>query len=95
MSDKHKIIDDFGDELRLKAIASKGRKIHLVLLNKYLQPYEATLCHRGALKIKDEEDDVKDIHKLKAILTEKRICKQCKKDIKLFVSEQLKTTKEV
>jgi hypothetical protein len=84
------LIDDFGDELRLKAVASKGRKIHLVLLNKNLQPYEATLCHRGVFEAEDEEDDIEDINKLKAILNEKRICKQCQKEIRLFVLEQLR-----
>ena len=83
------MIDDFGSELRLKAVASKGRKIHLVFLNKKLKPYEATLCHRGVFEVEDEEESIEDIHKLKVILSENRICKQCKKEIRMFVDKQI------
>ncbi len=82
--------DDFGNAFFLKAVKTTGKKIHLVNTNQKGKPIEdSTLCCRGLMEIEDEEEVIEDIDRLEAILLESDICKQCKKDVRIFVEDQI------
>lgn len=82
--------DDFGNAFFLKAVRTKGRKIHLVDTNQKGKPIsQSTLCCRGLMEKEDEEERVEDTNKLEAILIDKRICKQCKREVRIFVEDQI------
>jgi len=82
--------DDFGNAFFLKAVRATGKKIHLVGVNQKGKPVDdSTLCCRSLMEIEDEEEFLEDTNKLEAVLLENDICKQCKKDVRVFVEDQI------